>query len=51
MNYYITIDIAKELCMVENNETEKTLEDILLNMNKYTFLLNETRNINLKKLQ
>lgn len=28
--FYITVDMAKELCMVENNETEEKLEDILL---------------------
>ena len=44
--YYITIDMAKELCMVENNETGRTIRRYFIEVEKrYREIINNPSNI------
>lgn len=47
IEYYITIDMAKELCMVENNEIGKKLRIYFIEIeNRYRSIMNTTNNTN-----
>ncbi len=47
IDYYVTVDMAKELCMVENNEIGKELRIYFIEIeNRYRSIMNTTNNTN-----
>lgn len=47
IDYYVTVDMAKELCMVENNEIGKKLRIYFIEIeNRYRSIMNTTNNTN-----
>lgn len=47
IEYYLTIDMAKELCMVENNKTGKNIRRYFIEVEKrYRNILNQTNSTN-----